>query len=175
MDEIWKDILGYEGKYKISNLGKIFSVKKLGSGGDRTGRIMKLKIDKNGYCYINLFNAAKRRTFKIHRLVALHFISNGDNKPQVNHIDFDRKNNRVDNLEWCTSSENHKHTWINGRGYNPLHEKGLSNPNTKYHLDIIKEMILLRDNKMSYPKIANKFGCSHSTVQRLIKQHRQMI
>lgn len=175
MDEIWKDIIGYEGKYRISNLGNVFSIRRLGSGGDKTGKLLKLKIDIYGYCYVNLYNSSGRKLHKIHRLVASYFIDNPDNKPQVNHIDFNRQNNKVNNLEWCTISENHKHTWLNGRGYNPLHIRGLDNPNTKYHLDIIKEMILLRDNKMSYPKIANKFGCSHSTVQRLIKQYRQTL
>ncbi len=167
MFEIWKEIIGYEGRYKISNLGNVHSMK--------TEDNLKLKTDIHGYCYVNLFDGLKHKSYKIHRLVATHFLDNPENKPQVNHLDFDRQNNKINNLEWCTVSENHKHTWKNGRGFNPLHIKGLNNPNTKYSLDDINEMINLRNNGESYQGIASHFGCSHSTVQRLTKQYRQTL
>lgn len=175
MVEIWKDIIGYEGRYRISNLGNVLSIKRRGSGCNKTGHNLKIKKDIHEYCYVNLYDGLKHKSYKIHRLVAIHYLDNPENKPQVNHLDFNRQNNMVNNLEWCSMSENHKHTWQNGRGSNPLHEKGLNNPNTRYTLDNIKEMISLRRTGESYPSIAKHFGCSHSTVQRLTKQYRQML
>lgn len=99
--ELWKPIRGYESLYKVSNLGNVFSIR----------RNIILKPIHNGkkYCYVILPKNKYRKQFSIHRLVAIHFIPNVFNKPQVNHIDGDKSNNRVDNLEWCTNDENRKH------------------------------------------------------------------
>lgn len=175
MVEIWKDVIGYEGLYRISNLGNVYSNSRRGSGGARTGRILKPKIDGSGYMFVNLQYKGSRKYMKIHRLVALHFLDNPDNKPQVNHIDFNRTNNIVTNLEWCTVSENIKHSWNNNRGYNPLHKPGLDHPNTIYDSIKIKDMVYMRNSGMTYQKIAKIFGCSHSTVQRLTLQYRQLL
>ena len=176
MLEVWKDIIGYEGIYRISNLGNVYSIARGGSGGTRTGRLLIPKIDRDGYLFTNLQYKGSHKYMKIHRLVAMYFLENPDNKPQVNHIDFIRANNIVTNLEWCTISENLKHTWNHHRrGYNPLHKPGLDNPNTVYGITKIKEMISMRYSGMTYTKIAEIFGCSHSTVQRLTIQHRQII
>ena len=110
--EIWKDIKNYEGLYKISNTGKIRSVERYvrSNTGERLvkGRIRKSKID-NGYEKIILSKNSKPTTVRVHRLVAQTFIPNPDNKPQVNHIDGNKLNNHVDNLEWVTGDENIKH------------------------------------------------------------------
>ena len=102
--EIWKNIEGYENKYLISNLGRVKSLY------DNKGRERELiripRIAKNGYYYVNLYKNGKSKTKKIHRLVAEHFINNINNYPCVNHIDGNKLNNKVENLEWCTYSEN---------------------------------------------------------------------
>ena len=100
MDEIWHDIDGYEGLYQISNKGRVKSLK---WGKER---ILRPGIDGYGYCFIILCNDNVRKTFKLHRLVAQAFIPNLYNKPQVNHLDENKKNNCVDNLEWATAKEN---------------------------------------------------------------------
>ena len=108
MQEIWKDVVGFEGLYKISNLGRVFSVK--------TGIVLRPHINNRGrgYFCVGLYNG-KTRTKPIHRLVAEAFIPNPNKYPQVNHIDEDTRNNRVDNLEWCTSKYNNNHGTRNSR------------------------------------------------------------
>ena len=100
MTEIWHDIDGYEGLYQISNKGNVKSLK---WGKER---ILRPGIDAYGYYQIILCNDNVRKTFKLHRLVAQAFIPNLYNKPQVNHLDENKKNNCVDNLEWATAKEN---------------------------------------------------------------------
>ena len=96
--EIWKPIIGYE-PYVVSSYGQVKN--------NRTGKILKQKIDKYGYLSITIYNTNKeKKSYTIHRLVASAFIQNPNNLPQVNHKDEDKKNNRVDNLEWCDSKYN---------------------------------------------------------------------
>lgn len=102
LDEIWYDIKEYESFYKISNLGRVLSL--------RTNKIM---IPKNnfGYNQITLFKDSKRKTFSIHRLVADHFLENTFNKPYVNHINGLKNDNSILNLEYVTQSENTLHSY----------------------------------------------------------------
>lgn len=100
MEEIWKDIEGYEGLYKISSKGRVLSLKR--------NIVMKPKINK-GYFRVDLSKMGIQRTFSIHRLVAEAFIPNPDNLPQVNHKDEDPSNNCVENLEWCDCTYNNNY------------------------------------------------------------------
>lgn len=112
MDEIWRDIEGYEGLYQISNKGRVKSLK---CGKER---ILRPLINTSGYYSIILCNDGVNKQFRIHRLVAQTFIPNLYNKPQVNHLDENKKNNCVDNLEWATAKENINHGTRNERaGY----------------------------------------------------------
>ena len=98
MKEIWKDIKGYEGLYQISNFGNIKSL--------RTNKLVKAFKNTKGYCQVSLWNNNVKKMFVVHRLVAQEFIPNPNNLLQVNHKDEDKKNNNVDNLEWCSVKYN---------------------------------------------------------------------
>jgi hypothetical protein len=117
-NETFKDIPGYEGYYQISNLGRIKSVNRIVYTEKRNGltrtvkeRILKQKIDKKKYATVHLLKNSKDKFIKIHRLVMLAF--KGESKLEVNHIDGNKQNNRLDNLEYCTRSENIKHAYDN--------------------------------------------------------------
>ena len=98
MQEIWKDIIEYEGIYQISNLGRVKNTV--------TKEIKKQSDNGKGYKIVNLWKQNKGKMFYIHRLVAEAFIENTLNKPEVHHIDSDRSNNTVENLAWVTTKEN---------------------------------------------------------------------
>jgi hypothetical protein len=99
--EIWKDIEGYEGLYKISSFGNVFSVK--------SNKILKLLVN-NGYKNIYLHINKQRKFFSVSRLVAKHFIPNIENKEQVDHIDRNKFNNHISNLRWAMRTENNRNT-----------------------------------------------------------------
>lgn len=114
MQEIWKDIKGYEKLYQVSNLGRIRSLDRIilqyngYDDGERLykGKILKPCIKPNGYSQVGLWKDKKVKWFIIHRLVAETFIPNPENKPQVNHKDENKQNNNIKNLEWCSCSYN---------------------------------------------------------------------
>ena len=105
--EIWKEIEGFDGKILVSNRGRIKS-------NLRNGTILKSQADKKGYQRVRVTVERVKRTLKIHREVAKAFLPNPNNLPQVNHIDGNKNNNSVDNLEWVTNRDNALHALSNG-------------------------------------------------------------
>ena len=102
MIEKYKEINGFEGRYKISNYGNVYSM--------ITNKILSPKVDKDGYLEVGLVRSDGKRIYKrVHRLVAEAFISNDKSYPQINHIDDNKQNNNVCNLEWCTAKQNNNH------------------------------------------------------------------
>lgn len=114
-NEIWKDVVGYEKLYQVSNLGRVRScthevVYKNGTIHTHVGKILSLAVNKSGYLQINLYRNGHQKVCLVHRLVAEAFLPNPDNLPCVNHKDENRSNSNVDNLEWCTHEYNSKYS-----------------------------------------------------------------
>jgi len=173
--EEWKEVKGYEGRYSISNHGRVRSHERtyLKDGGTKQktyGRLLKNRINKYGYdsCIFSMCN--KIKSFGVHRLVAEAFIENPKNKPQVNHKDSNRANNHIDNLEWATSKENNYHA----------HKYGFADNNSKKlkwgQVDLIREMYKWseKNKKHRYVKPFNLewlgrcFKVAPETIRRIV-------
>lgn len=113
MEEVWKDIPGYESRYQASTLGRIRSVDRIVYKSNNTselyrGKVLKLFSSTGGYLYVTIADKVNHFTPKrVHRLIALTFIPNPNNLPEINHIDENKTNNCVNNLEWCSRKYNH--------------------------------------------------------------------
>lgn len=141
MIEKWKDIAGYEGIYEVSNLGRIKTVARVDRAGKPVPERIRSNVEVHGYLYCELWKDNHSKRFAVHRLVASAFIPNPEGKPEVNHIDGNKKNNVISNLEWCTYSENAYHAFKNNlaRAYD---RSGENNPMYgKHHTDSAKAKI----------------------------------
>jgi uncharacterized protein YjcR len=159
IDEEWRDIPGFEGRYIISNYGKIKSV--------ISSKFLKPGIDKYGYSKVTLFDGYhKPRYLTIHRLVGLTFIPNPENLPQINHIDNNKQNNFVNNLEWCTIQYNNKYRHI----IDPdLFKRSGENFATKLNKEKVLEIYnLVNEKKVKQSDIANRYGISVRTIRAIL-------
>lgn len=152
--EIFKDVIGYEGKYFVSNLGNIKSSPKTHR---RKEIILKTMPLKGGYLTVDLCKDKLVTKTLVHRIVANAFIPNPENKPQVNHINGNKQDNRVENLEWVTHSENQLHSIKIGIRTT----KGEKNSQSKLRSEQVLE--ILKDNRL-YKFIAADYGISIYTV-----------
>ena len=107
---VHKPIKGFEGLYEVDDNGNIYATRRQGSAGG----IVKAVVSTGGYARVKLSALGRRPTFLVHRIVAETFIPNPKNYPCVNHKDGDKRNNRVENLEWCNYSQNMKHAVFHG-------------------------------------------------------------
>ena len=168
MQEIWKDIPGYSGKYRVSNLGNVMSRNYLNTGIDRP---LVLNKHHSGYIFVRLCNGAgvKQKNKTVHILVANAFIPNPLNKPCVNHIDGNKANNRVDNLEWVTYKENTEHAIKHGlRNPHNNNRQGRGNSNSRKVCQFTKTGTYIRDwNSIS--EAARHYGTNPSTIINNIK------
>jgi len=120
MEEIWKDIKGYEGLYQVSNLGRVKRMGRVNVYSNMRARVehekvLKLSNNKFGYKLVSLTKNKKENTFLIHRLVAIAFIENKNKYPNVNHLDNNPSNNFFYNLQWCTQKQNIQHAVVQNR------------------------------------------------------------
>ena len=161
MEEVWRDVVGYEDYFLVSNLGNVYS--------KRSGKLSKQFRRKNGYMTVaNKIGGrcGKNVCFKVHRLVAEAFIPNPENKPFVNHLDSVRSNNTVENLEWVTPKENSEHAVKNGSYYSESCMNKYLNMMVLTAEDIlyIKEVFIKRHRLFGARALARKFGVHHSTI-----------
>ena len=114
--EVWKDVVGYEGLYEVSNKGNVYSVERMDAlGREQGGRVLKTKYNNRGYLMVSLYKNGKQKTRYIHRLVAGAFIPNPNGYSEINHRDENKVNNYANNLEWCTREYNNNHGTRNER------------------------------------------------------------
>lgn len=154
--EEWRDIKGYEGKYRISNLGDVYSF--------HSNRLLKPWDDGLGYERVDLSKNGVVETFQIHRLVAEHFIPN-DNPNiliEVNHKDLNPSNNKVDNLEWCTHKDNIRHAGRNGK----MARKGNRNNHKLSKSDVLEIRQRIKSG-MSVIEIAQSYGVCDQTIYNI--------
>lgn len=165
MKEKWREISGTNGQYEVSNTGKVRSNNYLGHG-----KIQELKqsTDRGGYqCVYIRIN--KKRCFKlVHRLVAESFIPNPDNKPQVNHIDGNKKKNYVDNLEWCTRLENARHAADTGLWDKQINTFRKHNEQLRKPTIVVNILTKEVSEYQSTTHVRNELGLNH--VNELLKK-----
>ncbi len=157
--EKWKEHKEFP-NYLFSNTGKIHSL--------YVNRVMKLHPDGSGYLHTGLVDKkGERKTKKVHRLVAELFIKNAKKKPCVNHINGNKENNRVENLEWCTYSENNNHAY-NLR----LNHSGQDHTNSKLKNKDIQEIKAERKKGTKFKEIAKRFKVSTTTIYKVVNNTR---
>lgn len=165
MTELWRDVVGFEGFYQVSNHGRVKSLDRQVfyiDGRVRTfyGQILKLRLDSKGYYFVTLIKPGFKIQQRVHRLVAESFILNFQNKPCVNHKNSNRKDNIVDNLEWVTHKENTQHAIKKGLLYKPGKKLDVEK------INLIKKMY--NSGTFTQQGLANIFSLSQSQISRIV-------
>ena len=171
--EEWLPVPGFEGRYEISNHGRLKSLPFEKQGRNSNGPfsyttkelIRKPCFDTSGYIWYDLKDGVTRKSHcrKAHRLVAELFIPNPYNRLEVNHKDGDKTNNNVDNLEWCTRKENIKHAFDLGLSSNA----GERHPRARLSNNQVKELRKLRESGLSLKEIGETYGVHFSTISKI--------
>lgn len=160
-DELWKPIKGYK-DYFVSNYGKVMSLKKGGS------KVLLQQLEKCGYLSVRLYNKKGWRIFKVHRLIAVAFVDNPENKPTVNHIDGVKTNNVVENLEWATYSEQTNHAYKNHLYIPNYGEDHHMAKFSQLEADQIKR--LYETGLYTQKELAEKYGVCRRTILRMVNK-----
>lgn len=171
MDEVWKDIDGYNGIFQVSNLGRVRSIDRFvkGAYGKRwiKGKIFKPVLNKSdGYLRVVFMVDGISKRHYIHRLIANAFLPKIKGKEYVNHIDGNKLNNSISNLEWCTLKENQQHAFRIGLNHG---KSGTANNNAKLSSQMAKEIIKdYQSGTYTYRELAKKYHVGHSTIGNVI-------
>jgi hypothetical protein len=186
MKEIWKDIPGYETLYQASNLGRIRSMEHLVFRTNKPmiipkkywsykGHNLKLNTDSEGYIRCTLSKSGKTRRYLVHRIIAMTFIPNPQSLPQINHIDEDKHNNRIENLEWCTA--NYNLSFNGGRKKRALTKTGKPNllgSGENHYASKLKngQVVDIYRDQRNYKEISAHYNISITTVYDIKKKRR---
>lgn len=173
VQEVWKDVVGYEGLYQVSNLGRVKSLDRQIIRSNGTGYFVKEKILKsslrNGYPCVSLHSDKGRKKYT-HRLIAEAFIPNPKNKPEVNHINGIKNDNRIKNLEWATYSENIKHAYNTGLRIHNV-GKGEKCPRSKLtEKQILKIREKYTTGNYTYKQLADEYSVTDTTIGLIIRR-----
>lgn len=169
MKEEWKDIEGYEGFYQISNLGRVKSLGGWRGTAKRKEKIRSTSLTRDGYVRVRLIHQGKDKTMRVHRLVAEAFIPNPEGKDTVNHIDGNKQNNTVSNLEWNDRTEQMLHAYALGLKPSRV---GSHNSNAKFTDEQVRE---IRKTYIPYSKefgtvaLAEKYGVTNRVIGLIVK------
>lgn len=175
MEEIWRDIEGYEGFYQVSTWGRVRSLDRIVADGRTSYKTLKGKIIKEtsarGYRKVRLTKDGKQTAYFVHRLVAQTFVPNPENKAEVDHTDTNPGNNRVENLRWATRLENNRNSLTRKKrsdglkgNKNHMYEKyGKDNPNSKAIFQITKDGNILR-KWIGISEAARQTGARHQNI-----------
>lgn len=166
MIEEWRDIKGFEGKYQISNLGRVKSLDRITNNRVFKSAVKKLQISNTGYHRVFLcLENRKSKPFSVHRLVAKAFLEHIEGRDIVNHLDGNKLNNIVTNLEWVTVSENTLHSYKNKLQVMGI---GENNPASKYTEDQIREVKRLSKLGLNRKEISNITKVSKATIHLVL-------
>lgn len=171
--EEWRDVTEFPGRYEISSFGNMRSKSFLKTGKNVNGEFsfytkpkpIKLFLNPEGYFQVSLMCNAQRYTRKVHRLVALAFLPNPENKPMVNHINSVRSDNRVGNLEWVTDQENVQHSYDVGENSN----SGELHPRSILTEDIVRRAKSLVSSGVSIKDTADMLGFKYATIWSAVR------
>lgn len=169
MTEVWKPVPKYESWYEVSNLGRVKRKFSIDNGGRRLKeRILKGARQNNGYVYVSLCGATGVKQMRVHRIVAEVFIPNPEEKPFVNHINGNKEDNRVDNLEWVTGSENMRHAYVTGLQIPLKRESSPSAILNETQIIEIRACYIPRDSKYGQSALSRKYGVSRSCIEDIV-------
>lgn len=170
MVEMWKDVPGYEGLYKVSNIGNVMSFHTDGVfGKNNHGRLLVQRTDACGYKYVYISKNGKKKRESVHRLVAYAFLPNPENLPQVNHIDEIRDHNTVSNLEWCTALYNQRYGHRRKRSSeSATGEKNARAILTERDVLEIRKTYAPGDKEFCKRNLAKKYGVSYATITKIV-------
>jgi len=163
----WKIIDDFDGRYRVSDTGIIQSCHKWGSRTNERVKwwTRKLLVHDRGYLYVRVNNSGGPKIKFIHRLVAESFIPNPKTLQAVNHLDGDKRNNKHQNLEWCTNKQNTKHALVNGL----IHNGGSTHPFSKLSPDEVRK---IRESDEACRKAGKRFGVCAQTISNVRRRIR---